>query len=273
MGSKDRMRSLSERLEPIRNDFKLRLYQKSLPKIEQQVCDDFSLFWSAPSRVISNLHRLFENQTEDQLRFFLIRHACAHRRSLSHLGLAIPPVDELEPLVWRCIDPNGSDAEVHGLLPLSTPVPRLGRRKLHRAIKSNLLPEFQESTDPADPSKWLYEATIGPWRIAQQIATSSDHFQVEFNFDVLLGMGDLWLDRQLSLHRLFGVGPSAWDLVEPGQEDDIACLAGEYGRFMLGFFSEALKDLDPGISAQEVAQAEQEWIEWLTERRATRKPR
>jgi hypothetical protein len=83
-------------------------------------------------------------------------------------------------------------------------------------------------------------------------------------------MSDLELQRQISLHRLFGIGPSGWDLTEPGEEENTADLVGEYCQFMLHFFASLLRGLDPDISREEVIQAEQEWKEWLTERRSAR---
>ncbi len=83
-------------------------------------------------------------------------------------------------------------------------------------------------------------------------------------------MGDLSLSRQLSLHRLFGIGPSAWDLAKPGTEEATASLIVEYSQFMLSSLSSVLNDLSPGIAAEEVLQAELEWKQWLEEARARR---
>jgi len=264
------MRSLSLRLEPARAEFRLRLYRWSLGILDEQALDDSSLFWKVPSRVIRNLHKLFETGEEDRMRFFLIRHACRHQWAITHLGQPTLSPDEVPPLLNRCIDPSGTDVIKNGLLPLSTPVPRLNRRKLHAATKAILAPIFTEKTDPAEPGEWSYETCAGPWKILVRISTSSSDFQVDLEFDVLLGMGDLHLDRQLSLHRAFGIGPSAWDLSEPGDEQGIAELIGEYCRFMVSSLSGLLTDLDPGISRDEVRQAEEEWKQWLGEVRAQR---
>jgi hypothetical protein len=270
MASKDLMRSLSLRLEPIRAEFKLRLYSWSLGIIEKQILDDSSLFWKVPSRVIRNLRGLFRAGEEDAMRFCLIRHACRHQLAMSHFGWPTLSPEEVPPLLNRCIDPPSGDIGKMGLLPLSTPVPRLNRRKLHSATKSILAPILEERTDPADPGEWLYETRIGQWGVVARISVSSSDFQVDPNFDVRLGMGDLHLDRQLSLHRAFGIGPSAWDLCEPGDEEAVAQLIGEYCQFMVSSLSGIVADLDPGISNEEVRQAEDEWKQWLNEVRAKR---
>jgi hypothetical protein len=270
MASKDLMRSLSLRLDPVRAKFRSRLYDWSLGILEQQVLDDFSLFWNAPSRVIVNLHKLFGPGIDDRLRFFLVGHAYSYRLVVPNVQHPVPSNEEVLTFMRRCIDPSKSDIRQNGLLPLSTPVPRLNRRKLHAATKAILAPIFTEKTDPAEPGEWLYETYAGPWKILVRISTSSSDFQVDLEFDVILGMGDLHLDRQLSLHRAFGIGPSAWDLSEPGEEQGIAELIGEYCRFMVSSLSGLLADLEPSISGDEVRQAEEEWKQWLSEVRAER---
>jgi hypothetical protein len=276
MVSKDLMRSLSQRLEPVRDHFSLQVYQRSLALVRPQVTDDSSLFWIVPSRVITNLHRLLGSQAEDRLRFFLVRHACRHQKVLTHLGQPIPPEEEVSRVLRRCIDPQGSDVQ-SGLLPLLTPVPRLNRRELHSLTKTKLAPLFEEKTDPSDKSEWLYETQSGPWRILARIQAPAPGFQLDLEIDVLLGMGDLSLSRQLSLHQLLGIGPSAWDLAKLGDEDLVAELAGQHCRFMVDFLSPLLCGLEPGISREEVLQAEREWKEWLaqvkSERMRQSKPR
>jgi hypothetical protein len=264
------MRSLSRRLEPVRVEFGLRLYHWSLRVLEQQVCDDSSLFWRVPSRVIRNLHQLFSGDEDDPLRFFLIRHACRYQGALMHLGQPIPSDEGMSQLLRRCIDPSGSDVSRRGLLPLSTAVPRLNRRTLHAALGARLVPVFEEKTDQSDRGEWLFEARTGPWIFVARYSTSISLFQIDLEFDVVLGMGDLSLSRQLSLHRLFGIGPSAWDLARPGEEEATAALINEHSRFMLTSLSTLLEDLDPSITKEEVLQAENEWRQWLAESRAQR---
>jgi hypothetical protein len=191
MASKDLMLSLSRCLEPIRDEFNLRLYEWSLAILEQQVSSEDSLFWKVPSRVIKNLHRFFRTGIEDRLRFFLISHGCCHHSVASRLGQPIPSNEEVLALMRRCIDPAESDVRQMGLLPLATPVPRMNRRKLHAATREELAPLFEETTDPADPGESLYEASQGPWRVVVRIRSSTSHSQVDLEFDVLLGMGDL----------------------------------------------------------------------------------
>src|SRR5882762_2978663 len=89
MYSKRLMEELSQRLEPIRDEFSLRLYHWSLSILEQQTSDDASLFWKVPSRVIRNLHQLLLDD-EDPLRFFLLCHGCRHRSVLARLGQPAP---------------------------------------------------------------------------------------------------------------------------------------------------------------------------------------
>jgi hypothetical protein len=270
MASKDLMRSLSQRLAPIRDEFNLRLYHWSSGILEQQVASNDSLFWRVPSRVIRNLHQFFRNNIEDRLRFFLISHGCCHHAAVSYLGQPNPSNEEVLALMRRCVDPSTSDIRQLGLLPLATPVPRLNQRKLHRATTESLAPLFEEMTDSAEPDVWLYKAWCGPWRFVIRIYTSQ-HFQLDLEFDVLLGMGDLYLERQLSLHRLFGIGPSAWDLCKPGEEEKAAGLIKDYCQFMLSSLSGLLADLNPGISKEEVVRAEAEWKEWLGKVRAERR--
>lgn len=148
----------------------------------------------------------------------------------------------------------------------------MNRRKLHVATTGNLARVFEEKTDPAEPGEWLYEASQEAWRIVVRIYSGS-YFQVDFEFDVLLGMGDLYLQRQLSLHRVFGIGPSAWDLCRSGDEAKVAELIRGHCLFMFSSLSRLLADLDPGISRQEVIRAEEEWKQWLSEVRAARASR
>jgi hypothetical protein len=269
MASKDLMRSLSQRLEPTRDEFNSRLYYWSSGILEQQVASNDSLFWRVPSRVIRNLQQFFRNNIEDRLRFVLISHGCCHHATVSYLGQPVPSNEEVLALMRRCVDPSASDIHQLGLLPFATHVPRLNQRKLHRAARERLASLVEEITDPAEPDVWLYEARCGPWRFLIRIYTSP-HFQLDLEFDVLLGMGDLYLERQLSLHRLFGIGPSAWDLCKPGQEEKAAGLINDYCQFMLSSLSGLLADLDPGISRDEVMRAETEWKQWLNEVRAQR---
>jgi hypothetical protein len=272
MASKDLMYSLSRRLEPIRAEFNLRLYHWSSGILEQQVASNDSLFWRVPSRVIRNLHQFFRNNIDDRLHFFLIGHGCCHHAAVSSLGQPVPSNEEVLALVRRCADPSASDIRQLGLLPLATPVPRLNRRKLHKATRENLAPLFDEMTDPAEPDVWLYEAGCGPWRLVLRIYTSP-YFQLDLEFDVLLGMGDLYLERQLSLHRLFGIGPSSWDLCNPGEEGKAADLLHAHAQFMVSALSGLLADLNPGISRDEGIRAETEWKQWLNEVRAQRATR
>lgn len=264
------MLRLSQRLEPVRDKFTLLIYQASLEIVGLQVTDDSSLFWTVPSRVITNLHRLIRSRSEDRLGFFLIRHACRHQKVLTQLGQSIPPDEDVSMTLHRCIDPHGLDVSQRGLLPLSLPVRRLSRRKLHSFTTIELAPPFEEKTDPSEPSEWSYETRSGPWRILVRIQTPSSGFQLDLEFDLLLGMGDLSLSRQLSLHQMMGIGPSAWDIAEPGEEKKVAELLGEHCRFMVEFLSPLLCDLDPGISNDEVIRAEHEWKEWLDQVRLER---
>ena len=268
--SKRLMQELSQRLESVRDEFKLRLYHWSLDIIEGQTSADDSLFWKVPSRVIRNLHRFLSDE-QDPLRFFLLCHGYRHRSVLSRLGQAVPSDEGLSSILRRCIDPSGTDVTQRGLLPLSTPVPRLNRRKLHSAIRLRLAPAFLETTDPSDHREWSFERRIRSWRLVAR-ATSSSDSQLDLEFDVILGMGDLSLARQLSLHRLLGIGPSAWDLVVPGEEEKAADLVGEYSEFLASAFSGLLADLVPGVTEEDVRQAESEWKAWVQEMRAKKAP-
>ena len=270
MVSKDLMRSLSLRLDLVRAEFRLRLYNWSLGIIEKQILENSSLFWNVPSRVIRNLRELLSADVDDRLRFFFVSHAYSYRLVLPGLQQPIPSNEEVMAVMRRCVAPPQLDVTQNGFLPLSTPVSRLNRRKLHSATKSILAPILEERTDPADPGEWLYETCIGQWRVVARISVSSSDFQVDPNFDVRLGMGDLHLDRQLSLHRAVGIGPSAWDLCEPGDEEAVAQLIGEYCQFMVTSLAGLLVDLDAGISSEEVQQAEDDWKQWLNEIRAKR---
>jgi hypothetical protein len=115
MASKDLMRNLSTRLEPIRDEFNRRVYDWSLAMLEEQVSSEDSLFWNVPSRVIRNLGQLFRAEPEDRLRFFLIRHACRHQIAIKQLGQLASPDQEILPLMKRCIDPSASDVLEKGL--------------------------------------------------------------------------------------------------------------------------------------------------------------
>jgi hypothetical protein len=258
MASKELMRNLSRRLEPTREEFRLRLYHWSIGILEQQVSDDGSLFWKLPSRVIRNLHKLLKID-DDGLRFFLVRHGCRNRQALSRLGQPVPSHEEETEVMKRCIDPAEPDVRRSGLLPLSTPVSRLNKRKLKSAIRARLSPIFEEKIDHSEPDERSYETRTGAWQIVALVDTGASYSQAEIEFDVRLGMGDLYLERQVSLHRLFGIGPTAWDLARPGDEEGIAHLIEEYCRFMVTALSSLLKELDPGISREEVVQAEEEW--------------
>jgi hypothetical protein len=270
MASKDLMRSLSKRLEPSRDEFKLRVCHWSLGILEEQVRDSSSLFWKLPNRVIRNLHQLFKSDEAELVRLLLVRNS----RKLSaaaHGDLPALSEEELSPLLRRCVDPAGADVNQRGMLPLSTQIPRLNRRKLRSAVRTSLASFFDEKTDYSEPSEWFYEARCGSWYLLAVIYTSSSYSQVDLEFDVRLGMGDLSLARQLSLHRLLTIGPTTWDLSEPGEEGKVAELVNEHCRFMLRSMTPLLADLNAGISWEEVTQAEKEWKEWLAEVRATRK--
>lgn len=273
MASKDLMRNLSARLEPIREEFTLRLYHWSLGILEQQVSDDVSLFWRLPSRIIRNLHQLVEADGENGLRFFLIRHGCRNRSALSRLGQLVPSDEEETALMNRCIDPPERDVRRSGLLPLSTPVSRLNKDKLKSAIRARLRPISEENLDPSEPYEPTYATHAGPWQIITMIDMRAPYSQAQLDFDIRLGMGDLSLARQISLHALFGIAQSAWDLAKPGDEEEIARMIEEHCRFMVPALSNLLVDLDPGISRQEVVQAEEEWKQWLIESRAERASR
>ena len=151
------MRSLSRRLEPVRQEFALRLYRSSLELIGPQIANDFSLFWIVPSRVVSNLRRLFRDDSEGLLRFVLLSHGAWHHRAVSRLGQPIPPHEEVVALMRRCVDLQLSDLRNYGLLPLSTSVSRLNKRKLNSAIRARLSPVFKEKFDPSEPNERSYE--------------------------------------------------------------------------------------------------------------------
>jgi hypothetical protein len=273
MASNDPIRNLSTRLEPVRAKFGLHVYHWSVGILEQQISNDNSLFWKVPSRVIRNLHQLSKTESGYDLRFFLIRHGCYHQRALSQLGQQVPSDDEAIAALKRCVDPSELDARRNGLLAFATPIRRLNKRTLNSAIRARLSRFLNEDFDPSLPNERTYEARSGPWQIIAQIDTRASYAQVEVEFDIRLGMGPLSLARQVSLHRLFGIGPSAWDLAKPGDEEEIARLVEEYCQFMVAALSSLVKELDPEISMEEVAHAEQEWMEWLIVVRAERAAR
>jgi hypothetical protein len=272
MASKDLMRSLSKRLEPIRDQFKTRLYRWSLSILNQQVMDDSSLFWRLPNRVIRNLRQLFNDDKEELVRLLLIR-GSRILSTVAHLDLPVLSEDELSPVLNRCVDPSETDVSELGMLPLSTRVPGLNRRRLRSSVEANLISRFQEKADYSEPGEWFYEARCGSWLLVPVIYASSSDFQVELEFNVGLGMGPLSLCRQLSLHRLFAIGPTIWDLSQAGEEAAMAELISEHCRFMLDSLTPLLAEVAPGISREEVVQAEAEWKEWLVEVRAARKQR
>ena len=263
------MSALSQRLQPSREAFAERLYQSSLSILEKQVCDNSSLFWRVPSRVVENLRRLLDDEAIDRLGFFLVSHALCHREVPERRDQPILSGESVIALMKRCVDPQGPDIR-RGLLALSTPIPRLNRRRLHSAVARSLAPSFEERTDLSDSTEWQFETRREPWWLICRIALSATHFQLDPTFDVLLGMGDLYLARQLSLHRMYGIGPGAWDLVRSAEEEDAAKSLAEYCGFMLSFLSGILVDLRPGISKEEVVRAEKEWKQWLAEVRTRR---
>jgi hypothetical protein len=273
MASRDLMLNLNTRLEPIREKFGFHLYRWSAGILEQQALDEASLFWKVPSRMIRNLHQLLKIENANDLRFFLILHGCHHQRVLSQLGQEIPSHEEEVAMLKRCIDPPEQDVRRSGLLPLSAPMSRLNKRKLNSAIRARLSRFFNEDFDPSLPNERDYEARNGAWQIIARIDTRASCSQVEIEFDIRLGMGPLSLARQVSLHGVFGIGPSGWDLAKPGDEEEIAQLVEEYCQFMVPALSSLVKELDPGISIEEVSKAEQEWAQWLKLIRAERASR
>jgi hypothetical protein len=116
---------------------------------------------------------------------------------------------------------------LRGLLPLSTSVHRLNGRKFNSAIKMNLQHSFCESIDPAEPNQRSYAIQVGPWQFIALFESSRPHSQLSIEIDVRLGMGDLFLARQLSLHGFFGIGGTSWDLARPGEEETLGVLASE----------------------------------------------
>jgi hypothetical protein len=137
-------------------------------------------------------------------------------------------------------------------------------------MSATLTPPFEEQTDAADRGEWLFEICVGQWRVVARIHNGKPDCQIDLQFDILLGMGDLYLDRQLTLHGSFGIGPSVWDRAKAGHEEQLAELAGEYCQFMSSAFSDMLAGLSPGISGEEVFRAEEEWKQWLIQSRAER---
>jgi hypothetical protein len=270
MASKDLMNRLSQRLEPIREEFELRLYRESLGLIEPQSTDDRSLFWRLPNRAIRNLQKFLAEDLEERVRFFMIAHACRNRRVAARLGQPVIGEEEILEVLRRCVDPAALDVTQKGFLPLSTPVLPLNRRHLKTAIRRSLGSQFEEKVDISEPNERLYETRSGPWQVAALIDLRGEHFQVQLEFEISLGMGDLTLSRQLSLHSLFGTGRTAWDMASPGEEEDVAELIAKYSSFMLHLLGPILCNLDPGILPEEVALAEKEWKEWLMEVRAKR---
>ncbi|HTS04332.1 MAG TPA: hypothetical protein VMP68_02035 [Candidatus Eisenbacteria bacterium] len=270
MASKDLMNRLSKRLEPIREEFELSLYRKSLELIEPQSIDDGSLFWRLPNRGLRNLHKFFLGDVDERLRFFIIAHACRNHRVATRLGQPVLEGEEILEVLRRCRNPTVSDVTERGFIPPSTPILPLNRRRLNTAIRTRLGTQFEEKVDVSEPNERSYESHSGPWQFAALIDTRGEHSQVQLEFEISMGMGDLTLSRQLSLHSLFGVCGTSWDLARPGEEGNVAELVGEYSFFMLDLLAPILRNLDPGILPEEVALAEKEWKEWLTEVRANR---
>ncbi len=273
MASRELILNLNARLEPIREKFELYLYRWSVGIVEQQISDEASLFWKVPSRMIKNLHQLLKIENANDLRFFLILHGCRHQKALLRLGQEVPSHEEEVAVLKRCIDPAESDVRRNGLLPFSAPIMRLNKRTLNSAIRARLSRFLKEDFDPSLPNERAYEARSGAWQIVARIDTRASYSQVEIEIDIRLGMGPLSLVRQVSLHGLFGIGPTAWDLAKPGDEEEIARLVEEYCQFMVPALSSQVKELDPEISMEEVAQAEQEWMLWHKVVRAERASR
>jgi hypothetical protein len=273
MISKDLMRSLSLRLEPVRQELKLRLYRSSLELIESQASDDASLFWKVPNRKVRNLRKLLGPDPDNRLNFFIIAHACRHKWALSQQEQPVVDCGEVLATLKRCTTPSKSDIEQRLLLPLETSVPKLNRRRLNSEVSKNLKFAFEENRDPSEPTESTYTLRKGRWHISAVVDLRAADAQASLEFELALGMGDLTLARQISLHSLLGIGQTSWDMAMPGQEGEIAVTIAEYCQFMIPFLSSSLKDLNPGIGDDEVTRAEREWLSWLDEVRLTRKRR
>lgn len=266
MATKELMRQLSLRLEPARQQFVQREHDWALTLIHSQIPDDLSLFWQLPSHLVKNLQKVLGPSRENRIRFFLeyqSRHE--HRKSA---GRTVPV--SAEPILKRCSSPNETDVRKYGLTPFPSSE-KLNRRALLVAIRQYVDPVFGSKLDrdPNDPGEWVYRSTFEPWEILTIFNFRGTPWQVELNHDIRLGMGDLALRRQVSLHGVLGIG-AGWNMAVPGDEESVGILASEYCRFFLAALPELLNGLDPGISRSEVQRTEDEWRLWLEEMQRVR---
>lgn len=266
MATNELMRQLSQRLDPARQEFGRREREWAFKLIHIQIPDDLSLFWQLPSHFVGNLRKFLSASSEDRLGFFLACHSHRYKHQIAELGVRIPDWKAAEALSKRCYSPSEADVRKFGLIPFPYSSPRLNHRKLLTAVRQHVEPVFgsELNRDPNDPSEWVYRVEFGAWQIFTILDASGSPFQFRLEHDIRLGMGDLGLRRQLSLHGVLGIG-AGWDIAVPGEEQSVGILASEYCRFFIAALPRLLDGLEPGISREEIRRAEEEWKQGLRE--------
>lgn len=175
------IRALSKRLDPVREEFAMRLYHASLAILGSQIRNEASLFWRSPSRIVRNLERMLRPGAEDRVRFFLICHGYRNQAILNRLNIPVPSNDEEHAIMTRCVHPSRSDIAQFRLLPLRTRRPRIDQRKLNAAIRKRLASSYQETRDPNLPDERWFSTRIGPWEFVWLI-DKPRHFKFQSNW-------------------------------------------------------------------------------------------
>jgi len=224
-----------------------------------------------------NAERLLGGDSTKLLDFFALAHARRHHVARGLLGeVPVGESAEFTEMMGRCYQPNRLDICERGLVEIPDPLPTLNRAKLIRGIikrGQDIFIPSEEETDPNEPGTRLFRVYIDPWYLSLHIDFADLLTQVSVECDARIGMGPLSLDRQLSLHSVFGIGGLGVNLAEPGQEEGVADVLLNETRLLVKMLRDALTGLDPGVPIEEVKRIEAGWIEWLSEVRRARASR
>lgn len=253
MFNKELMLELKGRLEPARQEFARREREWVHKLIHTQIPDDTSLFWLLPSQLVKNLQNVLGPSSEDRIQFFL---EYQNRREQNKAAGRTVQISA-EPIIKRCLSPDETDIREHGFIPFPYFHPKLKRNVLWTAVKKCLAPMFGDNAK-RDAGEWIFTIEHGPWQVLTILAPNSSPWQFQLEHEIRIGMGPLDLRRRLSLHNVLGIG-TGWNLVQPGEEENVAILASEYCRFFIAALPQLLDGLDPGIKPEEVMRAETEW--------------
>src|SRR5690348_3637297 len=224
MNAKDAIKALSERLDPARRQFAIRLYKRSARLVETQAYDSASLFWQLPNHVLANLERLLGSNTTKLRCFFKEAHARRHHIARTALGKSVAnEINNFEEILTSAYQPTLAQMR-NGLVLPSDPLARLNQAKLVRSIaqEGQELFRHKELPDPNERGTHRFRVDMHPWYVRVTVEFARVFSQASVECNACIGLGPLSLERQLCLYSILGIGPQGCDLAEPGQEAQVA---------------------------------------------------